>query len=95
MNSKQRDYLRRLAQKITPIFQIGKGGVTENFIKMVDDALEAREIIKITLLNNSSEDIKETTNEITVATNCEVIQIIGHKITIFRPSINKPVIQLP
>jgi len=95
MNSKERAYLRKLAQKITPIFQIGKGGVTENFIKMVDETLEVRELLKITLLSNSEEDIKEVTNEITEATNCEVVQIIGHKITIFRPSVNKPVIKLP
>ena len=51
MTSKQRAYLRGLANSLDAIFQIGKGGISENLIKQLDDALEARELIKITLLN--------------------------------------------
>ena len=58
MTSKQRAYLRGLANSIDPIFQIGKSGLSENLLKQLDDALEARELIKINVLENSGEDVK-------------------------------------
>ena len=59
LTSKERAYLRSLANTMDPIFQFGKGGVSDNFIKQIDDALEARELIKITLLENADADPKE------------------------------------
>ena len=58
MTSKQRAYLKSLASNISAIFQIGKSGISENTIKQIDDALEARELIKITVLETAPEDIK-------------------------------------
>ena len=64
MTSKQRAYLRSLANSIDPIFQIGKAGLSENLLKQLDDAIEARELIKINVLESSGEDVKALGNEI-------------------------------
>ncbi len=84
MTSKQRAYLRGMANKIEPIFQIGKGGITENLIVQLSDALEARELIKITVLKTAPDYARDLANEIAEETNSEVIQVIGNKITLFR-----------
>ena len=95
MTSKQRAYLRSLAQKIDPIFQIGKTGITDNLIMQLSDALEAREIIKITFLDTIPSDKNSVAEEIASATNSEIVQIIGKKLTLYKKSINKPKIELP
>lgn len=84
MTSKQRAYLRGLANTIEPIFQVGKGGVSEVLAEQLSDALEARELIKITVLKNAPDYAKDLANEIAEATNSEVVQVIGNKITLFR-----------
>ena len=95
ITSKQRAYLRGLANPVEPIFQIGKGGVNENFVKQVDDALEARELIKIHLLDSSFLDPRETVNELAKLTQAEAVQAIGSKIVLYRESRNKKQIELP
>ena len=95
MNSKQRAYLRGLAQKIEPIFQIGKTGVTDNQIEQLNNALEARELIKITFLDTIPTDKESIANEIATKTNSEIVQIIGKKLTLYKRSVNKPKIELP
>lgn len=82
MNSKQRAYLRSLANNIDSIFQIGKNGITDVYIKQINDALDSRELIKITVLSSSQED--NVANTIAEKTNSEVVQYIGNKITLFR-----------
>ena len=84
MTSKQRAYLRGLANTIEPIFQIGKTGISENLIKQLDDALEARELIKISVLETAPDTAKDLSNEIAEQTNSIVVQVIGSKITLFR-----------
>lgn len=84
MTSKQRAYLRGLANKIEPIFQIGKGGLTDNLITQLSDALEARELIKINVLKTAPDYARDLANEIAENTNSEVIQVVGNKITLFR-----------
>ena len=84
MTSKQRAYLRGLANKIDAIFQIGKNGITDNLIKQLDDALEARELIKITTLETAPDSAKNLSFEIAEKTNSIVVQVIGNKITLFR-----------
>ena len=84
MTSKDRAYLRSLATNIDPIFQIGKSGLSDNLIKQVDDALEARELIKITVLETSPEDAKSLSTELANATNSTVVQVMGRKITLYR-----------
>jgi len=95
LTGKQRSYLKGLANTMDPIFQIGKNGITENFIKQVDDALEARELIKIKVLNNSFLEPKEVANDLAEKLDAEFVQSIGNKFVLYRESKEKKKIQLP
>lgn len=95
ITSKQRAYLRGQANTLEPIFQLGKGGITDNFIKQLDDALEARELIKIHLLDASFLDARETVDTLAKLTGAEAVQAIGSKIVLYRESKNKKRIELP
>jgi len=95
MTSKQRAYLRGLANTIEPIFQIGKSGLSGNLIKQLDDALEARELIKITVLNTAPDDVKSLGNDIANNTNSTLVQTIGNKITLYRAKKKDSKIILP
>lgn len=95
ITGKQRSYLKGLANKIDPIFQLGKNGITESFLKQVDDALEAREIVKVNVLSNSFLDVKEAANEVANETNAEFVQSIGNKFVIYRESEENKKIELP
>ncbi len=94
LNSKQRAKLRSMANTLDTILQIGKGGISENTIKQVEDALTARELIKIRVLENSIYTAKEAANEIAEATGCDVVQVVGTRITLYKPNPEEPVIQL-
>lgn len=94
MTGKQRAGLRKIATTLQPIFQIGKQGVSENLLKQLDDALEAREIVKITILETSGENTKELCNEIARELGAEPVQAIGNKFTIYRKSKNNPKIEI-
>jgi RNA-binding protein len=78
-----------------PLFHLGKNGIEETFLKQIDDALEAREILKISVLSNSGYGVREASDEICKELNCEGIQAIGSKIVIYRRSSKKPTIELP
>ena len=95
MISKQRAYLRGLANTLEPIFQIGKSGLSDNLIKQLSDALEARELIKITVLNTAPDDVKSLGNEIAENTNSTLVQTVGNKITLFRQKKKDSKIVLP
>ncbi|WP_373898928.1 ribosome assembly RNA-binding protein YhbY [Haloimpatiens sp. FM7315] len=95
ITSKQRSFLRGLANSIEPIFQVGKGGINEAFLKQVEDALEAREIIKLKVLNNSDFTAREASDNICEAIDCEGIQAIGSKFVLYKKSKNKSKIELP
>ena len=84
MTSKQRAYLKSLAMKITPILQIGKSSVTPELISAVDEALEARELIKMHILQNCFDDPKEIAQVIAERTRSEVVQVIGKKIVLYK-----------
>lgn len=94
INTKQRAYLKGLAHKMEPLLLIGKGGVTENTIKQLDDLLNKREIVKIKILNNNLDDKDEIVEMILNNLNAEFVQFIGSKLTIYRAS-NEPKIELP
>ena len=94
ITSKERAYLRGLANGIPAIMQIGKGGVGENLIKTVSDALEARELIKLTVLENSTESPKEVANALAEATSADVVGVVGRKIILYRESVNNKKIEL-
>ena len=84
LTSKQRAYLRGLANPIETILIIGKGGITENVIKEADEALEARELIKGRVLENSDVTPMETADRIAESVNADVVQVIGSKFVLFR-----------
>ena len=95
LNSKQRAYLRSLAQNMDTIFQIGKGGIGEELCNQLSNALEARELIKIRVLESSGYSAKEAAEEISAAIGADVAGTIGTKIILYRPSEKKKKIELP
>ena len=95
ITGKQRAYLRGLANNMDPIFQIGKNGIEDAFLNQLEEALEARELIKIKVLENSGLAARESSNEICEKINCEGIQAIGSKIVLYKKSSKKPKIELP
>lgn len=95
MTSKQRAYLKSLAMKIIPILQIGKSSVTPELISAVDEALEARELIKMHILKNCFDDPKEIAQVIAERTRSEVVQVIGKKVVLYRESKDNKKIELP
>lgn len=94
LTSKQRAKLRAMANSLDTILQIGKGGINENTVRQVADALTARELIKIRVLENSLYTAKEAAAELAGAADCLVVQVLGTRITLYRPNPEKPVIQL-
>ena len=95
LTGKQRAYLRSLAHDIDPIFQIGKYGIEENFLIQVSQALEARELIKIKVLENSGLGTREASDLICAKLKCEGIQAIGNKMVLYKKSKKKPKIEIP
>ena len=89
LTSKQRSQLRGLANSIDTIVHIGKDGIGDNLTKQADDALEAREPIKRRALENSMLTAREAAEELARATRAEVVQVIGTKFVLYRPSHNK------
>lgn len=94
MNNKQRAYLSSLAADMSPIMQIGKASLTPEYTVAVDEALEARELIKINVLKNCFDDPKEIAQTLAERTHSEVVRVIGRKIVLYRAS-KKPAIKLP
>ena len=94
LTSKQRAYLRGLANTESAIMQIGKGGVSDNLKKTVSDALEARELIKLSVLENCEYTPKETANELAEAIGADVVGVIGRKIILYRESLEHKRIEL-
>ena len=95
MTSKQRAYLRSLANNLEPIFQIGKSAVTPEMTKAVADALEARELVKLSVLKNCFDEPKDIADVLAGRTKSEVVQVVGRKITLYKESKNKKRIELP
>ena len=94
LTSKQRAYLRSLATNEPTIMQIGKGGITENLIKTVSDALEARELIKLSVLENCDWTQGEAADELAKAVGADVVGVIGRKIILYRESKENKKIEL-
>lgn len=86
MTSKQRAYLRSLASQIDTIFQIGKGGISDEMCKQISNALDARELIKLRVLDNAEYLPREAAEEIADAVGAEVVTVIGTKFVLFRVS---------
>ncbi|WP_421379999.1 ribosome assembly RNA-binding protein YhbY [Bacillus salacetis] len=95
LTGKQKRYLRSEAHHLNPIFQVGKGGVNENMIKQISEALEARELIKVSILQNCEEDKDTVAEELASGTAANIVQIIGHTIILYKESKENKKIELP
>ena len=95
MTSKQRAYLRGLANNKEAIFQVGKSGITKVLIEELEKALEARELIKISVLETAPENVKELAQKIAFGTKSIVVQTVGNKITLFKQKKKNSKIELP
>lgn len=89
MTSKQRAYLKSIAANLDPIFQVGKGSITPEIIDALFEALEKRELIKITVLKNCADDPKDIAQIISERTRSQVVMVIGRKIVLFKQNSKK------
>lgn len=95
MTSKQRAYLKSIASTADTILHIGKSSATPEFAKAIDEALEARELIKLNVLKNCADEPKVLAEIFAERTNSQVVQVIGRKIVLYRPRKENPKIILP
>ncbi|MCH4191221.1 MAG: ribosome assembly RNA-binding protein YhbY [Butyrivibrio sp.] len=93
--SKQRAYLRSLAADLDPVFQIGKGGVTPEVVDAVAEVFNTRELVKITILKNCTEDVHEVAVMISERTRSDLVQVIGRKVVLYKQFHEDPKIILP
>ena len=95
LTSKQRAQLRSLAANEPTIMQVGKCGISENLIRTISDALEARELIKLSVLDNSDESPRSAAEALAEAVGAEVVSVIGKKFVLYRESVKHKRIELP
>lgn len=95
ITTKQRAFLRSLANTIDTILIVGKGGITEQVIKQADDALTARELLKGKVLETCENNSREVAHSLAESINCDVVQVIGSKFVLYRENKKDPKIILP
>ena len=86
LKGKQKRQLRALAHHLSPIFQVGKAGVNSDMIQGIRDALEKRELLKVSILQNCEEDKDEVAKILSERTSSELVQVIGHTIVLYKQS---------
>lgn len=95
LTGKQKRYLRAEANQLKAIFQVGKDGVNENMVKQINEALEKRELIKISVLQNCLDDKHDVAEKLAAESEAYVVQIIGNNIILYKESMENKHIQLP
>lgn len=95
LTGKQKKHLRSLAHHLDPIFQVGKGGVNENLILQIGEALEARELLKVSVLQNCEQDKDEVAQELAEGAKADLVQLIGKTIVLYKESVESKRIKLP
>jgi RNA-binding protein len=95
LTGKQKRFLRSQAHHLTPIFQVGKGGVNENMITQIKEALEVRELIKVSILQNNMDDKEEVAEALATGAEAELVQLIGHTVVLYKESKEHKTIVLP
>lgn len=95
MTTKQRAYLKGLAMTMDPIIHIGKSSVTPEITEAINEALEARELIKVNVLKNCADDIRDLAELLAERTRSEVVQTIGRRIVLYKESKENKKIVLP
>ncbi|MCI6581001.1 MAG: YhbY family RNA-binding protein [Oscillospiraceae bacterium] len=94
LTSKQRSVLRGIASTYETIFQVGKNGIQDTLITQVNDALRARELIKLRVLDNSPYTAREAADEIAEKTGADVVQVVGSRFVLFKRNPKDPVIDI-
>ena len=95
MTSKQRAYLKGLAMKLDPVFNVGKSSITPEFTSAIAEVLETRELIKISVLKNCLDEPREIAEVLAERTHSQVVQVIGKKIVLYKESKDNKQIELP
>jgi len=95
LTGKQKRFLRSAAHHLDPVFQVGKGGVNEHLIRHIEEAIEKRELMKISVLNNNIEDPKVIGKELAEQSGSELVQVIGKTIVLYKESRDNKTIELP
>ena len=95
LTGKQKRFLRSKAHHLNPIFQVGKGGVNDNMIKQIDEVLEARELIKVSVLQNCEDDRDTVAQQLSRGAKAELVQIIGNTIVLYKESRENKQLVLP
>ena len=95
LTGKQKRFLRSKANRLQPLIQIGKNGLTDAVINLIEEALEAKELIKVNILQNCDEDKNEIAEKLTEREGIELVQIIGNIIVVYKESVEKKRIELP
>ncbi|WP_432680752.1 ribosome assembly RNA-binding protein YhbY [Bacillus velezensis] len=94
LTGKQKRFLRSKAHHLTPIFQVGKGGVNENMVKQIAEALEARELIKVSVLQNCEDDKNDVAEALVKGSRSQLVQTIGNTIVLYKESKENKQIEL-
>ena len=95
LTSKQRAYLKSLAADLEPVFQIGKATVTPEITSAIDETFNTHELVKITVLKNCVEDVKDVAVTVSERTRSELVQVIGRRFVLYKPFKDEPKIILP
>jgi RNA-binding protein len=95
LTGKQKRFLRSEAHHLSPIFQVGKGGVNDAMIKQIGEALEVRELIKISILQSCEDEKHDVAEALAKGTKAELVQLIGLTVVLYKPSKNNKRIELP
>ena len=95
LTSKQRAYLKGLAADLEPVFQIGKSSVTPEVVTAISETFNTHELVKITVLKNCLEDVKEVATTVSERTRSDLVQVIGRKFVLYKPFKDDPKIILP
>ncbi|WP_046173894.1 ribosome assembly RNA-binding protein YhbY [Domibacillus indicus] len=95
LTGKQKRFLRAEAHHLDPIFQVGKGGVSENMTTQIAEALEVRELIKVSILQNNEDDKHEVAEALAQGAGAELVQLIGHTVVLYKESKENKKLVLP
>jgi len=95
LTGKQKRFLRSQAHNLSPIFQVGKGGVNDAMVIQIGEALEVRELVKISILQNCEDEKHEVAEALAKGTKSELVQLIGLMVVLYKPSKNNKRIELP
>ena len=95
LSGKEKRYLRSLANTIDPVVQVGKASVNESVLFSLNEALDARELVKVKVLKNCLDEVKDVAQELADQSKSELVQVIGRNVVLYRPNPEKPGIELP